>query len=246
MPFPTQSFSPVLTPTDSTGDTSVTITVPSTCKTLLGLFSTPGGPWFGAGPNAVTWDAAGVNEALTQQGTPQPATSSGSTWWGQGSIWVKQTPTAAAAKLLLFDMIPGGGGSDQIGGCAWGIDEAVTLVSNGGASFTIAGAGQQDWTITGIATQAGDVIVSVLSDDAGSGGAPTAPTILGGTSLGAVGTGAGDSWNCFGYLVATGTSTDLTWRYPSNNAGGWGTGAVKYVVLRDATPVGGGLAWIKA
>jgi hypothetical protein len=238
MAFPTLSFTTVTSANDSLADGSSNldqtgVTVPSNAKTLIAFWSEPSAnPTGGLSPSA-TWDPAGANQAFSMQGAIV-----GGTNWGRAHVGILQNPTAGASKTFRTGG-RGGGGGWQAGHALAGFDETVTIVSNGGQAFTdSAGTGQVDFSITGITTQAGDVIVSCMSDDGGTNElaapGPTHPT---GTVLGTASQGVGDSWSSFGYTVATGTSTTITWRYPSQIIGNWGDLGIKYVVLRNAPVV---------
>jgi hypothetical protein len=226
MAFPTLSTGfPVESADDILGTQDLTVTVPASCKTLVALVSSPAQNTI----LSVAWDTAGVNEAFTQQGAVQQGTA-----WGLASIWILQNPTPGTSKNFRVTQAA----SHQIAITLVGYDESVTIVSNGGASFTSpAGTGAFDNTISAITTVAGDAIVSCLSDDGGTSElAAPGPTFTGGTVYATQATGSGDSWSGGAVKVASGTSTDITWRYASQVTGSFGDLAVKYVVLRDASP----------
>jgi len=220
--FPTNSFSPVQIADDLTGNQNLTITVPSSCHTLIAFVGDPSDQT--GTSQTVTWDPTGANQALTRQGSAQLAGD-----WGDAQIFILQNPTPGTSKTLALT----GTSGNQIAFLAVGWDESVSIISNSGATNSAPGSGAFDSSITGITTQAGDAVISMDSDDGGKNESTTAPTWSTGTTYGAVATGSGDSWGVAGVTIAGGTSTTITLHYPAS-VSAFGHLALKYVVLRNA------------
>lgn len=235
MAFPTLSFAAVESADNSVSDASgfldVTVTVPANCKTLVVFWSEPSNSTT-LTPAAI-WDPTpGVNQALTLRGAVQNGSA-----WGNAAILTLDNPTPGTAKTLRTSGRTATGFQAAV--TVVGYDEQVTVVSNGGAAFTApAGTAAFDNTISSITTVAGDAVVSCISDDGGTNElAAPGPTFTGGTVYATQAVGSGDSWSGGAELIASGTSTSITWRYGSH-AGAFGQISVKYVVLRDASPPG--------
>jgi hypothetical protein len=223
--FPTNSFTPVETANDATGTQNLTVTVPSGCRTLIVCVSDPAR----GGISAVAWDTAGVNQALTQQGSAQQGSGS---FYSQ-TIWLLSDPTPGTSKNLRVTQTVSG----EIGVTVIGWNEPVTVISNGGTVVSApAGTGQFDTTISAISTAAGDALVSCYGDDGGTAElASPGPQLVATTTYATQSTGGTDNWNGSGVTVASSGSTAISWRYTSHVTA-FGDCVFKYVVLRDATP----------
>jgi hypothetical protein len=138
----------------STGQ-AVTLTITSADLLMVGIGYLQGG----IVPTAVTWDAAGVNESLTQLKRQRESVNTGIAV----DIWYLKNPTAGSSKSITATM----GGAGTIGIAAYGLlgaDVAGTTFGDdtltGGTADTEGGAADPA-TVT-VTTAAGNLVIDML------------------------------------------------------------------------------------
>jgi hypothetical protein len=140
--------------------------------------------------------------------------------WVRAQIWVKESPVADGANDFSATSTSSGA---QFAGTGVSFLDAIK-VSSGGTVLT----NQTNPGITGIATQPGDIVVGMIFTD----DAVNAITADGTLLFEDEDISTDTDFSCQ-YVVASGTSTNLTWTQTSAGGGG---AAIAYVVMRSAVP----------
>lgn len=202
--------------TGATTEASASTVVPSSSIVYVLVENSDGSP---LAPTGVVWDAAGVNQALTQIGT----TITHGTYY-RGSLW---RGIGLTAKTAVFTASwSANQGERLVSPCVYtGLDSGTpngTVTQNsGGATSTV--------TTGAITTTVGQMLLMMAGrGNAGSATTWDTPT---GTER-AEGSTSGTPFDSAASqdFVATGTSTTLTWTL-SNTPDGW---AVFAIPLNDA------------